>query len=491
MRAFQAFTYSRLTPWLITPCLTLARASQPDNLHFPPCGWRVSPIQAASFPSLIGCRREPPDHATWTFSSLPVRHSESRSPVRRRRGAPGQTTLPFQAFCSVRLTRLTQWVLISRRTPARCSRPDNLTFSIPRPARLTHPDCKYLPSVGCRREPHDHATWPFLSLPVRHSKSRSPVGRRWGSPGQTTLPFPSRGRRDLPIQTASIYLPSDVGESLPTTQLDLFRLYLSDTASLDLLSDAGEVLPARQPYLFKPLALWGLPFWHSEYWAPVRRRREPPSQTNLLFRSCGRRGLPNHAACWLPEDHLTLPFCLNLSDLVSPDLPTDAGESTHDQTILPFQVPLSARITRPTPRALISHQTSARASQPDKLIFSVRSYHNIEPPSNATYPIGQAILAFSPPPARLNQTLSFHLHLSDSESWSPVGRGAPGQTTLPFPSRGRRDLPIQTASKTVNVTKMSVCTWDSEPNYRGLKITSERWQHRYVIFAPRLVGLLV
>ncbi len=111
-----------------------------------------------------------------------------------------------------------------------------------------------------------------------------------------------------------------------------------------------------------------------------------------------------------------LPFCLNLSDLVSPDLPTDAGESTHDQTILPFQVPLSARITRPTPRALISHQTSARASQPDKLIFSVRSYHNIEPPSNSTYPIGQAILAFSPPPARLNQSLSFHLHLSDSES---------------------------------------------------------------------------
>ncbi len=35
--------------FLLTPCLTLARASQPKNLPFPPCGRRVSPIQAASF----------------------------------------------------------------------------------------------------------------------------------------------------------------------------------------------------------------------------------------------------------------------------------------------------------------------------------------------------------------------------------------------------------------------------------------------------------
>ncbi len=137
MRAFQAFTYSRLTPWLITPCLTLARTSQPDNLHFPPVG-----------------------------------------------------------------------------------------------------------------ESH-----------------------------------PSRLR--------AFHLSSDVGESLPTTQLELFRLYLSDTASLDLPSDAGEVLPARQPYLFKPLALWGLPVWHSESWSPVGRRRGAPGQTTLPFPSRGRRDLPS------------------------------------------------------------------------------------------------------------------------------------------------------------------------------------------------------
>ncbi len=40
------------------------------------------------------------------------------------------------------------------------------------------------------------------------------------------------------------------------------------------------------------------------------------------------------------------------------------------------------------------------------------------------------------------------------------------------------------------VVKMAIFTWDSEPNYRGLKITSERWQNHYVTFTQRLVGLL-
>ncbi len=63
---------------------------------------------------------------------------------------------------------------------------------------------------------------------------------------------------------------------------------------------------------------------------------------------------------------------------MSPDQPTDARESTPGQKILPFQVPRSARLTRPTPRALFSRQKSAKASQLDKLIFSVCSHH-IEP----------------------------------------------------------------------------------------------------------------
>ncbi len=38
--------------------------------------------------------------------------------------------------------------------------------------------------------------------------------------------------------------------------------------------------------------------------------------------------------------------------------------------------------------------------------------------------------------------------------------------------------------------KMNIFTWDSEPNYRMLKITSERWQHYYIIFTQRLIDQL-
>ncbi len=150
-----------------------------------------------------------------------------------------------------------------------------LAFSILRLESLTYPGCELPSPVRSWRVPPGHPTLPFL-LYLSDSESWSPVGRRREPPGQTTLPFPPHGRRDLPIQTASIFLPSDVGESLPATQLYLsvftcptqrvlisrwtparcsrpdnltfFCLYLSNTASLDLLLDAGEVLPARQSY---------------------------------------------------------------------------------------------------------------------------------------------------------------------------------------------------------------------------------------------------
>ncbi len=39
--------------------------------------------------------------------------------------------------------------------------------------------------------------------------------------------------------------------------------------------------------------------------------------------------------------------------------------------------------------------------------------------------------------------------------------------------------------------KMVIFTWDSEPNCKGVKMTSERWQHHNVTFTQRSVGLLV
>ncbi len=139
----------------------------------------------------------------------------------------------------------------------------------------------------------------FPSLPVRQwvlISHQTPIGRRREPPGQTTLPFPPHGRRDLPIQTASIFLLSDVGESLPATQLSLLCLYLSNAASLDLRLDAGEVLPARQSY-------------YSVFTCPTQR---------VLISGW------TPARCSRP-DNLTF-FCLYLSNTASLDLPLDAGE---------------------------------------------------------------------------------------------------------------------------------------------------------------------
>ncbi len=139
----------------------------------------------------------------------------------------------------------------------------------------------------------------FPSLPVRQRvliSHQTPIGRRREPPGQTTLPFPPHGRRDLPIQTASIFLLSDVGESLPATQLSLLCLYLSNAASLDLRLDAGEVLPARQSY-------------YSVFTCPTQR---------VLISGW------TPARCSRP-DNLTF-FCLYLSNTASLDLRLDAGE---------------------------------------------------------------------------------------------------------------------------------------------------------------------
>ncbi len=102
----------------------------------------------------------------------------------------------------------------------------------------------------------------------------------------------------------------------------LGKAYPSDTVSIELPSDVGESLPARQ---------------------------------NLPFPSCSRRDLPIHAVSVCLQTDVgeasrphNFTFLSYLSDSVSPDLLTDAGESTPGQTILPFQVPRLARLTRPT-----------------------------------------------------------------------------------------------------------------------------------------------
>ncbi len=126
---------------------------------------------------------------------------------------------------------------------------------------------------------------------------------------------------------------------LPARQSYFFCLYLSNTASLDLSLDAGEVLPARQPYLSNLL--------RNEAYPSDTAILKPQSdvgeslRTDKLSFSILRPARPTRPRCRStarPSDHLTLPFCLNPSDSGSPDLPTDAGESSPGQTISSFQV---------------------------------------------------------------------------------------------------------------------------------------------------------
>ncbi len=173
--------------------------------------------------------------------------------------------------------------MISRRTTARCSRPDNLTFSIPRPARLTHPDCEYLPPVGCRREPprpRNLTFFVFTCLTQRVSNSRR-------TPARCSRP-----------------------DNLTFSSLLLCEAYPSNTASIELSSDVGESLPARQTYFFDPAAftLLSKPVRLGEPRSPDRRRREHSRPDNLAFSS------PT-----LGEDYP--------SDTESLDLPSDVGES--------------------------------------------------------------------------------------------------------------------------------------------------------------------
>ncbi len=273
-------------------------------------------------------RAEPPSDAAWAFPVEWIRLNKRLKKHINNRYEPSRLLLtpPSPMFAEALPSDTVNHHTLSNSVQSLPAR--QLTFSTLRPESLTNPGCE-LPSH------------------LSNSESWSPVGCRRGAPGQTTLPFPPRGRRDLPIHTASIFLPSDVGESLPAT-----KLYLSVFTCL-----TQQVL--------------------SSHWT-LARASQPDKCTVFILRPA-RPTQPRYRLTVRPSNHLTLPFCLNLSDSVSPNLPTDAGESTPGQTILVFQVPRSARLTRPTPRALVSRRMSARASQPDKLIFSVCSHHNIEP----------------------------------------------------------------------------------------------------------------
>ncbi len=260
-------------------------------------------------------------------------------PVGRRQEPPGQTALPFQTYCLTRLTRPTRRYR-NQSDVGESLRDRQLSFSILRLARPTQPRCRLTvrPSnplnFALLSKPSDSASPDLLTdagestpgqtilsfqvharrgLPVRHGSSETTVGCRREPPGQTILLFQVLSSARLTRPTRRLLKPpSDVGESLPARQsylssLTLGEAYPSNTAGIVPPLDVGESLPARQTHPFRLLA-------------------RPP------------------VGCRLSIPTKTLPFRLHLSDTVSLDLPSVAGESTPGQTTLPFLVPRWRRL---------------------------------------------------------------------------------------------------------------------------------------------------
>ncbi len=138
-------------------------------------------------------------------------------PVGRRREPPGQTALPFQIYCSTRLTRPTRWFR-NQSDVGESLRDRQLSFSILRPARPTQPRCRLT------ARPSDPLNFAFLSKPVRLGEPRSPDGRRreHSRPDNLNISSPKLGEA-YPSNTAGIVPPSDVGESLPARQSYYFK----------------------------------------------------------------------------------------------------------------------------------------------------------------------------------------------------------------------------------------------------------------------------
>ncbi len=294
-----------------------------------------------------------------------------------------------------------QWVLIFHRTPARASRPDELTFSTPRPARLTHPDCKYFPPVGCWQEPPGHTTY----LSVFTCPTQQVLISRW-TPARASRPdnlaFQTCCSTRLTRPTRRFWNQSWTSarasgtNSLTFLNLLLDEAYPSDTAIMKPQSDVGESLPDRQSFLFHPAAGKAYP-------------------TTLLV------------DCEAFRPPKTLPFCLNPSDLVSPDLPTDAGESTPGQTILSFQVHARRGLPVRHGNCWNHRRTSAGAtpSQTNSSFPSART--TISNPVERYVPGRSGNLSFQPTTGEVQPSNSRVL-ISRQMTQEP-----PGWTTSPFP----------------------------------------------------------
>ncbi len=118
----------------------------------------------------------------------------------------------------------------------------------------------------------DHAGKP------QHSQSDNFI---FSSPRATRLTRPTRQFRNQSRTSARASQPDNLTISSPK----LGEAYPSDTAIAEAIVGRRREPPSQTNLPFKSHARRGLPIQHSGYCAPVGRRREPPSQTNSSFPS--------------------------------------------------------------------------------------------------------------------------------------------------------------------------------------------------------------
>ncbi len=288
-----------------------------------------------------------------------------------------------------------QWVLISHRTPVRAPRPGILTFSTPRPARLTHPDREYFPPVGCWREPPGHTT----CLSVFTCPTQRVLISRWTpvrAPRPDNLTFQTCCSTRLTRPTRRFWNHSRTSarasgtNSLTFSNLLLDEAYPSDTAILKPQSDIGESLRDRQ----------------------------------LSF-SILRPARPTQPRCRLtarPSDPLNFAFLSKPIRLGEPRSPAGRRREHSRPDNLIFSSPRSTRLTCPTRRFWNHSRTSARASQPDNLTFQ-------SPMLGKAYPSDTALVEatvgrWREPPSQTNSSFrSARTTISN-----PVERYVPGHS---------------------------------------------------------------
>ncbi len=195
--SFPGFYLTFLTPRLarlslLTPCLTLARASQQNTCLFHPTDGESHPsrLRASISSQVTASASRPPN---FTFPSSPVQQRvliSRRMPARASRPDNLTFSTPRPTYLSV-FTCPTQRAWSSRRTPARASRPDNFTFSNLLLNEAHPSDTAISKPVGRRQEPPRQQPHFFL-LDEAYSSDTAiskPVGRRREPTGQVKLIF--------------------------------------------------------------------------------------------------------------------------------------------------------------------------------------------------------------------------------------------------------------------------------------------------------------